>query len=179
MQSWVALPQEHERTEPRFEHHPAASVPKIAREGASLEVVVGTAYGARSPVGALSPTLYVHAHLQRGAHLAVDDGHEERAVYVVEGAVACDGEELVGGALAILAPGAHVELQATAESRVMLVGGARLQGERHIEWNFVSSSRERIERAMDDWEHERFPTVPGDEKERIPLPPHSRARVLR
>jgi hypothetical protein len=170
IQCWVALPLEHEETEPRFEHHSAATIPRVMQDGVTLDVIAGTAYGATSPVGVLSPTLYVHARLDAGARLPVDDTHEERAVYVVEGALGCDGRTLEPGTMAILRPGADVVISAETATRVMLLGGAKLEGERYLFWNFVSSSRERLERAKEDWRHRRFPTVPGDEVEFIPLP---------
>jgi redox-sensitive bicupin YhaK (pirin superfamily) len=170
LQSWVALPLEHELVAPRFEHHPAASIPRIALEGASLEIVAGSAYGARSPVGVLSPTLYVHARLEAGARLPIDDGHEERALYVVEGEIDCEGRSFGEGTLIVFKPRASVVVTAARAARLMLLGGAPLEGERHIFWNFVSSSKERIEQAKDDWQNERFPKVPGDEIERVPLP---------
>jgi redox-sensitive bicupin YhaK (pirin superfamily) len=170
IQSWVALPLEHELTEPRFVHHPAAAIPQIALPGASLSVIAGDAYGARSPVAVLSPTLYVHARIDAGAVLALDDTHEERAVYVVEGTIGCEGALLHAGTLAVLRPKASVKLVAKEAARVMIVGGAPLEGERYIEWNFVSSSKERIEQAKRDWRDGRFPKVPGDEIEFIPLP---------
>jgi len=133
-------------------------------------VIAGTAYGARSPVGVLSPTLYVEARLEAGAGLVVDEGHPQRAVHVAEGAVRI-GERRIGtGVMAVLQPGAEVTIEAEEASRLMLVGGAPLDGDRHIWWNFVSSSKDRIERAKDDWRHGRFGKVPGDEREFIPLP---------
>jgi len=170
IQSWVALPLEHERTEPRFDHHPASTIPKVDLDGASLDVIAGEAYGARSPVSVLSPTLYVHARIAAGARLPIDDTHEERGVYVVEGAITVNGARFTPGTMAVLAPHAHVSIEAEETSRVMLVGGAKLTGERHIFWNFVSSSPERIEQAKSDWRAGRFPKVPGDEIEFIPLP---------
>ena len=170
IQSWVALPLEHEQTEARFEHHAAATIPKVQLDGALLDVVAGTAYGQHSPVGVLSPTLYVHARLEAGAIVPVDDTHEQRAIYVVEGSVGCDGRTFRPGTMIILRPGARVTVAAQQATRVALVGGARLTGERHIDWNFVSSSMDRIERAKDDWASGRFPKVPGDEVEFIPLP---------
>jgi redox-sensitive bicupin YhaK (pirin superfamily) len=170
IQSWVALPVEHEEHAPSFEHHPAASIPKARFEGATLDVIAGTAYGERSPVSVLSPTLYVHGHLEAGARVPVDDEHEERAIYVVEGAVGCDTRSFGPGTMIVLRPGAKVMLESSERSRVMLVGGAKLAGERHVWWNFVSSSKERIERAKDDWENRRFPAVPGDDVAFIPLP---------
>jgi len=170
IQSWVALPKAHEEDAPVFVHHPARTLPKVARDGAELTVIAGTAYGARSPVGVLSPTLYVEARLEAGAGLVVDEGHPQRAVHVAEGAVRI-GERRIGtGVMAVLQPGAEVTIEAEEASRLMLVGGAPLDGDRHIWWNFVSSSKERIERAKDDWRHGRFGKVPGDEREFIPLP---------
>jgi redox-sensitive bicupin YhaK (pirin superfamily) len=170
IQSWVALPLEHEETEPRFEHHPAATLPKLQKDGATLDVIAGSAFGLRSPVPVLSPTLYVHARLDAGARVQLDTEHPERAGYVVEGTIGCDGRTFGAGALLVLRPGVPVTLASHDGARVMLIGGAKLDGERHIYWNFVASSEERIERAKDDWRNERFPTVPGDDVERIPLP---------
>jgi redox-sensitive bicupin YhaK (pirin superfamily) len=170
IQSWVALPTVDEETPPRFEHHPAASIPTIRSEGAELTVIAGTAYGQTSPVGVCSTTLYVHAGLTAGASLVVDDGHPERAVYVVEGSIRCGGQTFHSGTLLVLRTGARANLETDVASRVMLLGGAPLEGPRHIWWNFVSSSKDRIERAKDDWRNGRFPKVPGDEREFIPLP---------
>lgn len=170
LQSWIALPTEHEQDAPRFEHHPASTIPKLTRDGAELEVVAGTAYGLASPVGVLSPTLYVHAQLKAGGRLAIDEQHEERAVYVIEGELGCDGHAFTEGALVVLRPGTHVSVRANTACRLMLLGGAKLHGERHIFWNFVSSSEERIARAKEDWKNQRFAKVPGDEHEFTPLP---------
>jgi hypothetical protein len=170
IQSWVALPTAHEEDAPAFAHHPARTLPRLTRDGAQLTVIAGTAYGAESPVGVLSPTLYVDARLAAGARLTVDEGHAQRAVHVAEGAVRV-GERRIGpGVMAVLRPGAEVAFEAEEPARVMLLGGAPLDGDRHIWWNFVSSSKERIERAKDDWRQGRFGKVPGDETEFIPLP---------
>lgn len=170
IQSWIALPLEHEEDEPRFEHHPAPTIPSVDRDGVHLDVIAGTAFGARSPVGVLSPTLYVHVTLPAGASLTLDEEHAERGFYVVEGAIGC-GEKIVEpGTLAVLREGEPVEIRAERASRVMLVGGAKLEGAREIWWNFVSSSPERMARAKADWKAGRFPRVPGDEEEFIPLP---------
>lgn len=169
IQSWVALPLEHEETEPRFEHHPSSTIPRVQMDNAVLDVIAGTAYGAKSPVGVLSPTLYVHARLDSGARLPMDDEHEERAIYVVEGTIGCDGRVFRPGTMVVLRPGTKVMIEADEPARVMLVGGAKLEGDRHVWWNFVSSSQERLERAKDDWKNGRFPKVPGDD-EFIPLP---------
>jgi redox-sensitive bicupin YhaK (pirin superfamily) len=171
LQLWVALPAEAEEVEPRFEHHAMATLPVVRRPGATLRVIAGSAYGATAPVGVLSPTLYVDVTLAPGASVAVDGEHEDRAVYVVEGAVECAGQRLTPGALTVLRAGADVSLSSEGEARAVLIGGAPLPGVRHIEWNFVSSSQERLQRAKDDWRASRFPKVPGDETEFIPLPP--------
>lgn len=170
IQTWVALPQADEEMEPRFEHHPRATIPVVHRPGAELHVIAGTAYGAKAPTGVLAPTLYVHARLDAGATLPVDEEHEERAVYVVDGSITCGSETFGEGAMLVLHPGAHVSLQALERANVMLIGGAPLDGPRHITWNFVSSSKERIERAKADWREGRFPKIPGDDVEFIPLP---------
>ena len=170
IQSWVALPTAHEEDAPAFAHHAARTLPKLRRDGAELTVIAGTAYGAESPVAVLSPTLYVDAHLEPGARLKVDKGHPQRAVHVAEGSARI-GERRIGpGVMAVLRPGAEVTVEAVGPSRLMLLGGAPLDGDRHIWWNFVSSSKERIERAKDDWRSGRFGKVPGDDREFIPLP---------
>jgi redox-sensitive bicupin YhaK (pirin superfamily) len=181
IQSWVALPRAHEETEPSFHHHGAETLPQRALAGARVRVLVGSAFDETSPARTFSPMFYVDAHLDAGAEIQVPDGYEERAAYLVDGAIACDGAALPlsGGApappidegdMAIFRPGASVRLRAVGPSRVMLLGGAPLDGPRHIWWNFVSSSPERIERAKRDWQEGRFGAIPGDDKERIPLP---------
>jgi redox-sensitive bicupin YhaK (pirin superfamily) len=170
IQSWVALPIAHEEDPPGFMHHPASTLPRLSRDGAELVVIAGTAYGARSPVGVLSQTLYVDARLQPGARLEVDATHPQRAVQVAEGTVRIGDRRLASGTMAILRIGAPVVVEADEAARVMLLGGAPLDGERHIWWNFVSSSRERIERAKDEWKSGGFGKVFHDEKEFIPLP---------
>jgi redox-sensitive bicupin YhaK (pirin superfamily) len=169
IQSWVALPRAAEENAPFFDHHPAATIPVVERPGAALHVVAGTAYGARSPVRVSSPTLYVAATLEAGATLPLPDEHPERAVYVVEGELAVEARRFGPGAMVVLNAG-PAEMRARAATRLVIVGGAPLDGERHIWWNFVASSPERIERAKADWREGRFGVVPGDEREFIPLP---------
>jgi redox-sensitive bicupin YhaK (pirin superfamily) len=170
VQCWVALPQEHEEMEPSFEHHPKATIPRIVRADVELSIIAGTAYGERSPVKVLSPTLYVHARMAAGASLPVDGEHAERAVYVASGSILLGDAEYAEGMMLVLPPGADVTLSSPRGADVMLLGGAPLAGDRHIYWNFVSSSLERIDRAKQDWASGRFPKVPGDENEFIPLP---------
>lgn len=169
IQTWVALPQNDEECEPSFEHHPAATLPTIVRPGLRLDVIAGEAYGARSPVGVRSPTLYVHATLEAGAALELDSRYPERAVYVVEGGVSLQGGTLQAGAMLVVDSEVQAPLRSDEGCRLMLIGGEPLESERHIWWNFVSSSRDRIERAKEDWKEGRFPKVPGDD-EFIPLP---------
>lgn len=190
IQSWVALPIAHEETAPAFVHYPAASIPRVRLPGVTLDVVAGSGWGVRSPVAVFWPTLYAHAHLEAGAELEVPahaegtpeaadagagDGsghdHEERAVYVVEGRVGCEALEHGEGTMLVLRPGEAARITARGgPARVMVLGGARMPEPRFVWWNFVSSSRERIEQAKDDWRAARFGVVPGDELERIPLP---------
>jgi hypothetical protein len=169
IQTWVALPRAQEETAPAFAHYAAAALPVVTLPGVAVRVIAGTALGARSPVEVFSPTLYAAAELAPGARLALPPEHEERAVYLVEGAARVAGTALEPGAMAVLAAGADVEIRADTTSVVMLVGGEKMHGARFIWWNFVSSSRERIEQAKADWREDRFPPVPG-ETERIPLP---------
>ena len=151
MQLWVALPKAHEEVAPSFQHHSAVSIPALELPAARLRVIAGSAYGATSPVEVCSPLFYVEAQLERGAELALPDGYTGRAAYVVAGTVACDGRPHQEGAMLVFCEGAPARLTALEPARVMLLGGAPLDGERHIWWNFVSSSEARIARAKDDW----------------------------
>jgi redox-sensitive bicupin YhaK (pirin superfamily) len=170
LQLWVALPLAHEETAPSFHHHPGASLPERDRDGVRLRILAGSAFGMTSPVQTLSPLFYVEAAMSAGSIVSVPTEHEERALYVVEGAVTCGAERTEAGRMLVFVSGASVVLRADSPARVVLLGGAPLDGRRHIHWNFVSSSRERIERARRDWRDRRFPTVPGDEVEFVPLP---------
>ena len=168
LQTWVALPLEHEETEPRFEHYPADGMPTLNRDGAELRVVIGSAYGKVSPVQAASETLYVEARLDGGSSLDLPLA-EELAVYVVDGSIELDGRSVTAGVLAVLKNGATASITAESSAHLMLLGGATLEGERIVWWNFVSSSHERLERAKRDWRDGRFGEVPG-ETDFIPLP---------
>jgi redox-sensitive bicupin YhaK (pirin superfamily) len=169
LQTWVALPREHEETAPAFVHHPAATLPVVELPGVRLTVVAGHAFGERSPVAVLAQTLYVSIDLQAGCALSIPAEHAERALYPVQGDLELDGEPLPLEHLAVLEPGTEPLLRATSDARVMLLGGEPLDGPRVVWWNFVSSSRERIEQAKADWREGRFGQVPG-ETEFIPLP---------
>jgi redox-sensitive bicupin YhaK (pirin superfamily) len=170
LQLWVALPRADEETAPTFYHHPGATLPEIAKGGVSLRVLAGTAYGLTSPVATLSPLFYVDAILSAGGVLELPSEHAERAAYVVEGTLRCGGEDVDAGRMVVFAQGASVVLGAGQPCRAVLLGGAPLDGPRYIDWNFVASSKERFEQAKRDWKDGRFPKVPGDEVEFIPLP---------
>ena len=173
IQSWVALPQRDEETAPGFAHHGVNELPVVEGEGKRVRLIAGSLYGARSPVRTLSEMFYAEVTLAAGARLTVPVEHEERGVYVVAGRVELlsDGGAFDAGQLMIFKPGVEITLSApeSTGARLMLLGGATMDGPRHIWWNFVSSSSERIEQAKKDWKAGRFAPVPG-EKEFIPLP---------
>jgi hypothetical protein len=170
LQAWVALPDAHEETEPSFFHHPAATIPHLAADGVAADILVGTAFGERSPVRTYSEMFYVNAVLAASAALELPRDHEQRAFYVVSGAVTHGNDRYETGTLVVVPGGAPEAIRAAeAGAHVALLGGTSV-GERHIFWNFVSSSKERIEVAKHAWKEERFPLVPGDEHERTPLP---------
>jgi redox-sensitive bicupin YhaK (pirin superfamily) len=169
IQSWVALPDGQEDGEPTFEHYPAAALPTHAAQGVRMTVIAGDAFGVRSPVVTRWPTLYVDAQFEQGAALELPPDHGERAVYVVQGELNAGDGPVSVGQLALLDPGSSALLHATQDTRAMLLGGERFPTPRHIWWNFVASSEERIERAKERWERKQFPAVPG-ETEFIPLP---------
>jgi len=173
IQSWVAMPRRDEETAPTFAHHGAGELPVVEGEGKRVRLISGSLYGARSPVRTLSEMFYADVTLAAGARLPLPAEHEERAAYVVEGAVELptDGGVFGAGQLLVFKPGVEVTLAAPPMSpaRLMLLGGAPVDGPRHIWWNFVSSSKERIEQAKEDWRAGRFARVP-EETEFIPLP---------
>ncbi len=167
LQLWVALPAADEEMAPSFVHTPAAAIPEIEVGGARLRVLVGEAFGAVSPVAVRSPTIYLDIALGAGDAFPLPPA-PERGVYVVEGDAQLDGEDIPPGRMVVLAEGEEPMLSADADARVVLIGGAPL-GHRHIWWNFVSSRKERIVQAADDWAAQRLGSVPG-ETEFIPLP---------
>ncbi|TAL92041.1 MAG: pirin family protein [Paraburkholderia sp.] len=169
VQTWVALPLAHEDDEPSFEHHAAATLPQIERNGVTLRVIAGTAFGHTAPTTTFSGTLYVAATFNPGGAFALEPEHDERGVYLVEGDLRIDGEPLEAGQMAVLTPGETVTLASANGATAMLLGGEKLDGERFIEWNFVASSREKIERAKTAWTNQEMGKVPG-ETEWIPLP---------
>jgi redox-sensitive bicupin YhaK (pirin superfamily) len=168
IQTWVALPVEAEEIEPRFEHYPANGIPETREDGALRRVIIGSAYGLESPVRTESETLYVELRLDGGAELALPAA-EELGVYVISGEVSIGGEPAAPREMTVLEDNARATIRAAADSHVILCGGAKLEGRRIVWWNFVNSSRERIEQAKRDWNSGKFDPVPG-ETDFIPLP---------
>jgi redox-sensitive bicupin YhaK (pirin superfamily) len=169
IQTWVALPQYAEEIAPSFHHHPARDLPQINSAGVRLRLIAGEAFGKRSPVVTFSEMFYLAAELSPGSAIVLPPEHVERAVYAADAPLRVGGVEVAAGRLAVLPAGEHVEIRAIAATRAILLGGAPLDGERHLWWNFVSSSRERIERAKAEWKSGQFAQIPG-ETEFIPLP---------
>ena len=170
LQMWVALPKQHEEMAPGFAHHETAEFPVVTENGTNVRVVVGAAYGAKSPVPVVHETLFADVHLAGGSSLPLEADHEERAVYVIDGELDISGDQFGAGQLLVFKPGDQVTLRAVRPSHFVICGGAPMDGPRHIWWNFVSSSKDRIEQAKADWKAGHFQKVPGDEIEFIPLP---------
>jgi len=168
LQAWVALPKEHEETEPAFFHHEVAELPEDHDKADRRRLIAGEAYGARSPVRTHSPLFYVYCELAAGAREALPGGYAERAAYVISGEIEAEGRRFTEGQLLVFAPGEAV-LHAHTPARLMLLGGEPV-GERFIEWNFVSSSKARIEQAKADWRAGRMKLPDLDDQEFIPLP---------
>jgi redox-sensitive bicupin YhaK (pirin superfamily) len=168
IQSWMALPTNQEEMEPAFRHFSAADLPEFDIEGVRVRVIMGSAYGKQSPVTTYSATLYLECQLPARSTLALPDSFQELGAYVVTGKISIGDDHYPGGVLAVAAPGKALIIEAIEDSRVMVFGGDH-PGERTIWWNFVSSSKERLDKAKKDWRDGRFGKVPGDE-EFIPLP---------
>ena len=168
LQLWLALPEKDEEVEPAFYHYPSADIPATKVNGVPLRVLMGSAYGLTSPVLTYAETLYVEAHLQTGQTLTLPNC-AERAIYVAKGSLKIKDSLIPQYAMVTLSAADGVTIEATAESRVALIGGEKI-GQRYIDWNFISSRKERIEQARQDWSAGRFPKVVGDEDEFIPLP---------
>jgi hypothetical protein len=170
IQAWVALPKEHEETDPAFEHHTAAELPVFKQEGARARLIAGEAMGARAPVRTHSPLFYIHCELAAGARAELLRQYSERAAYIAAGSIGVDGQTFTEGRMLVFQPNRPVIFTAAGPAVVMLLGGEPL-GERFIEWNFVSSSKERIAQAKADWRAGRMKLPDLDDGEPIPLPP--------
>jgi redox-sensitive bicupin YhaK (pirin superfamily) len=171
IQSWIALPQDKEETDPTFQHFDASVLPQISDNGMTARIIAGSMFGKSSPVGMLSDWFYAEVLLAAGASAPLDPDHEERAIYVAEGEVEIAGDLFEAPRLLVFRPGDRITVRATKPARLMFLGGAALEGPRYIWWNFVSSRKERIEEAKEDWKSGRFAPVPN-ETEFIPLPEH-------
>jgi hypothetical protein len=169
VQAWVALPTQDEECEPGFFHHGLDDLPVLEERGARLRLVAGHAFGVAAKVKTHSPLFYVHAELEAGARLALPAEHRERALYVVEGSVETDGTTVDAGRMAVFTPGQGAVVTARSAATMMALGGEPV-GERFIEWNFVSSSKARIEQAKADWRAGRFKLPDFDNDEFVPLP---------
>jgi len=170
LQAWVGLPAEHEECDPAFRHVEAAALPAYASGGLTARLVAGEAYGAKAPFPVHSPLFYVHWTLAAGTRAELEARYPERAAYVAAGSVTVEGRTFDAGRMLVFAPGEPVVFEATSPAIVMLLGGDPI-GERFIEWNFVSSSRARIDRAKSDWRAGRMKLPVGDDAEFAPLPP--------
>ena len=169
LQTWVALPKKNELADPAFSHHAKSTLPRVSAPGVELRVVAGSAFGQRSPAPVFSQTLFVAVEIDAGSAFELEAGHEERAVYALEGEVTVAGTPLPPQHMAVLSYREAVEVKALTRARLMLIGGEKADGERLIWWNFVASSRDLLAEAKGRWREQRFPRVPGDD-EFIPLP---------
>lgn len=170
MQTWLALPEALEETDPAFEHVPAANLPLIDGEGVTARIIMGALWGRRAPTTCHADTIYADIQLAPGAAVPIDAAADERAVVVALGDASLDGQPLDRHSLYLLKPGVPMTLRSSGGGRIMLLGGEAFARPRHVWWNFVSSRRERINQAKHDWKEGRFPTVPADADEHIPLP---------
>jgi redox-sensitive bicupin YhaK (pirin superfamily) len=169
LQCWVALPGADEEMAPAFAHHAAGELPVVTGEGKTVRVIAGSLLGAHAPVETRWDTVFAEARLEAGASLPLDAAHEERAVYVVAGEIAVQGDRFAAGRLLVFRPGDRITVTAATDAHLMVLGGAAMDGPRYIWWNFVSSRKDRIEQAKADWKAGRFAMVAGD-REFIPLP---------
>jgi len=170
LQLWIALPADREEGPAEFFHHPAADLPKGGEPGASWTLIAGSAFGKTSPAKTFSPMAYLEIKLEAGACFALPDGIREKAVYLVSGDIEVECNPIAPGEMAAWAEGEDLVVMAREDSHLVMIGGEPLAEPRFIYWNFVSSSKERLEQAKDDWKSGKFPKVPGDDKEFIPLP---------
>jgi redox-sensitive bicupin YhaK (pirin superfamily) len=170
IQTWLALPTAKEEMDPGFEHVARDDLPLVESDGARARVVMGTLWGRTSPVTCHSETIYADLALEAGGSMPLDPIADERGLYLAEGDAQLDGLNLEPMTMYVLRPGSAATLRSTGGAHVMLCGGAPLDGPRHVWWNFVSSRRDRIDQAREEWKAGRFPLVPGDAEEHIPLP---------
>jgi redox-sensitive bicupin YhaK (pirin superfamily) len=169
IQIWVALPKQYEEMDPDFTHYAADLLPRIDGEGKTVRIIAGSLFGKASPVKTLSQLFYADAAVDSGASLLLNNDYDERGIYLLEGDVDIHGQRFEPGRLLVFSSGDEITIKAVSAARFVVFGGEPLDSPRHVWWNFVSSSRERIEQAKSDWQSGRFAPVPGD-PEFIPLP---------
>jgi redox-sensitive bicupin YhaK (pirin superfamily) len=174
IQAWAALPRAHEEDPPTFAHYGAGELPRLTGEGKTVRVIIGQLYGKTSPAVFPHPSFYAEAVLAPGATLPLDPDYDERAVFIASGQIDVAGETFEAGRLLVFRPGDRISILALSQTRLILLGGEPMDGQRHIWWNFVSSSKDRIDDAKADWKAKRFASVPGDAEEFIPLPEQMR-----
>ncbi len=176
LQTWLALPEQHEEAPADFIHAPADTLPVLEGEGKRLRLILGEAWGARAPVPLVNEVFYADAMLEAGAALPLPDNHEDRGVFILQGQITVGGQEFEAGRMLVFRPGDRISLRAgEGGARIMLLGGATMDGPRHIWWNFVASSKAKIDAAKEawragDWTHGRFQLPPNDAEEFIPAP---------
>jgi redox-sensitive bicupin YhaK (pirin superfamily) len=175
IQTWVALPDVDEETDPAFEHQPKEALPFLEGEGKTVRLILGSLYGERAPVKTFSEMFYADAVMETGTKLPLTNDHEDRGIYVVSGEIEIAGQRYEEGRMMVFRPGDEITVTAIKPSRLVLLGGETLNGPRYIWWNFVASSKEKIEAAKEawregDWEHGRFHLPPDDNEEFIPAP---------
>ena len=170
MQTWLALPDGREEVDPAFDHIASDGLPLIDDGSAKARVLMGTLWGAKAATPQHSPTIYADIELAAGGSVPIEDGTDERAVMLVGGEGELDGQRLDPFTLYVLKPGHAARLSSTSGGRAMLLGGQAFATRRYVFWNFVSSSRDRINHAKEEWKAQRFPLIPGDDQEFIPLP---------
>ena len=174
IQTWVALPDDHEETDALFQHVPQAELPFIEGEGKSVRLILGNAYGETASTKTFSEMFYGDVVMTAGSKLPLPDNHEDRGAYVIEGEIEVAGDRFGPGHMMVFRPGDQITMSAISDARLMILGGETMGGPRHIWWNFVASSKEKIEAAKEawragDWENGRFQLPPGDDQEFIPI----------
>jgi len=170
LQFWVGLPTRDEEIDPRFAHLDGKELPIVAAEGKTARIIAGNLFGARSPLVTTSETLFADVSLDAGSAMPLDAEATERAIYIVAGEIEIAGDRFAAGRLLVFRPGDRLTVRAVGKSRLAVIGGEPLDGPRHVWWNFVSSRKERIEQAKNEWRNGSFQGVPGDELESVPLP---------
>jgi redox-sensitive bicupin YhaK (pirin superfamily) len=178
LQSWVALPKEYEECPPEFFHHPENTLPSFDIKGVAVRLVAGTAYGHEAPVKTYSPLFYAAVTMKAGDTLEMPQEHRERALYLLGGDLRIGNTQILPRTMAVFTADERIIVQANAASTFMLLGGDPLSEPRYIDWNFVSSSKDRLEQAKQDWLNQRFDKIPGDDQEFIPLPDYPKAKTV-